>query len=52
MNPKDSSYLLKDDLYKLVQKDWPSYSEEERQLISRQLARWVRGFQAVVSVKN
>lgn len=43
VNPKDSSYLLRDDFYKHVQRDWPGYSEEERQLISRLLARWVRG---------
>lgn len=42
MNPKDSSYLLRDDFYKHVQRDWPGYSEEERQHISRMLARWVR----------
>ncbi|XP_062244270.1 RNA polymerase II elongation factor ELL2-like [Platichthys flesus] len=39
VNPKDSSYLLRDDFYKHVQRDWPGYSEEERQLISRLLAR-------------
>ncbi|XP_044055754.1 RNA polymerase II elongation factor ELL2-like [Siniperca chuatsi] len=39
VNPKDSSYLLRDDFYKYVQRDWPGYSEEERQLISRLLAR-------------
>ncbi|GLD58247.1 RNA polymerase II elongation factor ELL-like protein [Lates japonicus] len=39
VNPKDSSYLLRDDFYKHVQRDWPGYSEEERQLIGRLLAR-------------
>ncbi|XP_035508192.1 RNA polymerase II elongation factor ELL-like [Morone saxatilis] len=39
VNPKDSSYLLRDDFYKHVQRDWPGHSEEERQLISRLLAR-------------
>ncbi|XP_070686118.1 RNA polymerase II elongation factor ELL-like [Pempheris klunzingeri] len=39
VNPKDSSYLLKDDFYKHVQRDWPGYSEEERHLICRLLAR-------------
>ncbi|XP_062274624.1 RNA polymerase II elongation factor ELL-like [Scomber scombrus] len=39
VNPKDSSYLLRDDFYKHVRRDWPGYSEEERQLISRLLAR-------------
>uniref|UniRef100_H2S4I4 Si:ch211-13k12.2 n=1 Tax=Takifugu rubripes TaxID=31033 RepID=H2S4I4_TAKRU len=41
VNPKDSSYMLRDHFYKLVQKDWPSYSEEEKMLIGRLLARWV-----------
>ncbi|KAK9542498.1 hypothetical protein VZT92_000356 [Zoarces viviparus] len=39
VNPKDSSYLLRDDFYKHVQRDWPGYSEEERQQINRLLAR-------------
>uniref|UniRef100_A0A4W6FJ60 OCEL domain-containing protein n=1 Tax=Lates calcarifer TaxID=8187 RepID=A0A4W6FJ60_LATCA len=39
VNPKDSSYLLRDDFYKHVQRDWPGYSEEERQLIGRLLTR-------------
>ncbi|XP_049574658.1 RNA polymerase II elongation factor ELL2 [Syngnathus scovelli] len=39
VNPKDSSYLLKDDFYKYVRRDWPGYSEEERQLVSRLLLR-------------
>lgn len=50
MNPKDSSYLLRDDFYKHVQRDWPGYSEEERQLISRLLARWVRHTSSTKSV--
>lgn len=41
VNPRDGSYLLRDHFYKLVQKDWPGYSKEERQLIGRLLARWV-----------
>lgn len=41
VNPKDSSYVLMDHIYKLVQKDWPSYSEEDKQLIGPLLARWV-----------
>lgn len=41
VNPKDSSYLLRDDFYKHVRRDWPGYSEEERQLVSRLLVRWV-----------
>lgn len=41
VNPKDGSYVLQDHFYRLVQKDWPNYSEEERRLIGRLLARWV-----------
>ncbi|XP_078097641.1 RNA polymerase II elongation factor ELL2 isoform X2 [Mustelus asterias] len=39
LNAKDSSYTLKDELYKEIQQDWPGYSEEERQLIRRHLIR-------------
>ncbi|XP_037553476.1 RNA polymerase II elongation factor ELL2 [Nematolebias whitei] len=39
LNPKDSSFSLKDDLFKEVQRDWPGYSEEDKQLISKLLAR-------------
>ncbi|MEQ2160877.1 hypothetical protein GOODEAATRI_004030, partial [Goodea atripinnis] len=42
VNPKDSSYLLKEDFYKHVQRDWPGYIEEEKQLIRRLLSRNVR----------
>nr|XP_057945072.1 RNA polymerase II elongation factor ELL2-like [Doryrhamphus excisus] len=39
VNPKDSSYLLREDFYKHVRRDWPSYNEEERKLVSRLLPR-------------
>ncbi|KAF7666514.1 hypothetical protein LDENG_00104470 [Lucifuga dentata] len=39
LNPKDHSYSLKDELYRHVQKDWPGYLEEEKQLIHRLLTR-------------
>ncbi|XP_051513430.1 RNA polymerase II elongation factor ELL-like [Myxocyprinus asiaticus] len=39
LNPKDHSFTLKDDFYRHVQKDWPGYVEEERQLIQRVLSR-------------
>ncbi|KAJ7999365.1 hypothetical protein DPEC_G00193640 [Dallia pectoralis] len=39
LNPKDSSYQLKEAFYSGVQRDWPGYSEEERQVIRRLLAR-------------
>ncbi|XP_062861372.1 RNA polymerase II elongation factor ELL2 [Trichomycterus rosablanca] len=39
LNPKNQSFSLKDDFYKHVQRDWPGYLEEEKQLIYRLLAR-------------
>ncbi|XP_043533491.1 RNA polymerase II elongation factor ELL isoform X1 [Chiloscyllium plagiosum] len=40
VNVKDNnSYTLKDELYKEIQQDWPGYSDEEKQLIRRQLIR-------------
>uniref|UniRef100_A0A1A8E9F5 Elongation factor RNA polymerase II-like 3 n=2 Tax=Nothobranchius kadleci TaxID=1051664 RepID=A0A1A8E9F5_NOTKA len=39
LNPKDHSYSLKDELYRQVQRDWPGYLEEEKQLINRLLIR-------------
>ncbi|KAL3992768.1 CD22 antigen [Sarotherodon galilaeus] len=39
LNPKDSSYSLRDDFYRHVQRDWPGYNEEEKQLVSRLLSR-------------
>ncbi|XP_068169458.1 RNA polymerase II elongation factor ELL2 isoform X2 [Antennarius striatus] len=39
LNPKDHSYSLKDELYRQVQRDWPGYLEEEKQLIHRLLIR-------------
>ncbi|KAM9854534.1 RNA polymerase II elongation factor ELL [Aulostomus maculatus] len=39
LNPKDHSYSLKDELYRHIQKDWPGYLEEEKQLIHRLLIR-------------
>ncbi|XP_072321918.1 RNA polymerase II elongation factor ELL2-like [Eucyclogobius newberryi] len=46
LNPKDNSYCLQDALYKHVQKDWPGYSEEEKQLIGRVLARKLPNIQS------
>ncbi|XP_008309232.1 RNA polymerase II elongation factor ELL [Cynoglossus semilaevis] len=39
LNLKDHSYSLKDELYRQVQRDWPGYLEEEKQLIHRMLIR-------------
>ncbi|XP_056455395.1 RNA polymerase II elongation factor ELL2 [Gadus chalcogrammus] len=39
LNPKDLSYTLKEEHYRHVQRDWPGFVEEEKQLIHRLLAR-------------
>ncbi|KAL2092994.1 hypothetical protein ACEWY4_010306 [Coilia grayii] len=39
LNPKDYSFTLKDEFYRQVQRDWPGYLEEERQLVHRLLTR-------------
>ncbi|XP_026167185.1 RNA polymerase II elongation factor ELL [Mastacembelus armatus] len=39
LNPKDHSYSLKDEHYRHIQRDWPGYLEEEKQLIHRLLIR-------------
>ncbi|XP_060131328.1 RNA polymerase II elongation factor ELL isoform X1 [Zootoca vivipara] len=39
MNAKDSTFTLKDYLYKEVQKDWPGYLEGDQQLLKRILFR-------------
>ncbi|XP_012689084.2 RNA polymerase II elongation factor ELL [Clupea harengus] len=39
LNPKEHSFTLKDEFYRQVQRDWPGYVEEERQLIHRLLTR-------------
>ncbi|KAM9814677.1 RNA polymerase II elongation factor ELL2-like isoform X1 [Syngnathus typhle] len=39
LNLKDNSYSLKDELYRHVQRDWPGYLDEEKQLIHRLLIR-------------
>ncbi|CAM9991715.1 unnamed protein product [Lampetra fluviatilis] len=35
LNAKDNTFTLRDSLYRELQKDWPGYSEEERQLMQR-----------------
>ncbi|XP_077423703.1 RNA polymerase II elongation factor ELL2 isoform X2 [Vanacampus margaritifer] len=39
LNPKDGSFSLKNELYRDVQRDWPAYLDEEKQLINRLLSR-------------
>ncbi|XP_035245586.1 RNA polymerase II elongation factor ELL2 isoform X2 [Anguilla anguilla] len=38
LNPKDNTYSLKDHLYRDVRRDWPGYSEEEREQLGQILA--------------
>ncbi|KAJ8338746.1 hypothetical protein SKAU_G00355320 [Synaphobranchus kaupii] len=38
LNPKDNTYSLKDHLYRDVRRDWPGYSEEERDQLGMILA--------------
>nr|XP_019936359.1 PREDICTED: RNA polymerase II elongation factor ELL [Paralichthys olivaceus] len=42
LNGRDSTFTLKDFLYKEVQKDWPGYTEGDQQLLKRILFRYVR----------
>ncbi|XP_010215535.1 PREDICTED: RNA polymerase II elongation factor ELL-like, partial [Tinamus guttatus] len=39
LSAKDSTFTLKDTVYKEVQKDWPGYSEGDQQLLKRILVR-------------
>lgn len=39
LNPKDLSYTLKDYVFKELQRDWPGYSETDRQTLDSVLSR-------------
>ncbi|AWP11100.1 putative RNA polymerase II elongation factor ELL [Scophthalmus maximus] len=39
LNGRDSTFTLKDFLYKEIQKDWPGYTEGDQQLLKRILVR-------------
>ncbi|NXD86714.1 ELL2 factor, partial [Halcyon senegalensis] len=39
LNPKDNSYILKDSMFKDIQKDWPGYSEIDKQSLELILSR-------------
>lgn len=39
LNSRDSSFVLKDSLYKELQKDWPGYTSGDQQLLKRILVR-------------
>uniref|UniRef100_A0A8C4X834 Elongation factor for RNA polymerase II 2 n=1 Tax=Erpetoichthys calabaricus TaxID=27687 RepID=A0A8C4X834_ERPCA len=39
LNPRDNSYTLKEFVYKDIQKDWPGYSEEDRNQLEHTVSR-------------
>ncbi|XP_077451542.1 RNA polymerase II elongation factor ELL [Stigmatopora argus] len=49
---KDNSYSLKDELYRHVQRDWPGYLEEEKQLIHRLLIRKLQPLHTTNQLKS
>ncbi|XP_037368766.1 RNA polymerase II elongation factor ELL2-like isoform X2 [Talpa occidentalis] len=49
-NPNDSSYSLKDDVFKELQRDWPGYSELDRQSLEMVLSRKGTGTDAPSSL--
>ncbi|XP_064785940.1 RNA polymerase II elongation factor ELL2-like isoform X1 [Oncorhynchus masou masou] len=52
LNPKDHSFTLKDEFYSHVQKDWPGYLEEEKQLIHRLLVRKLQPLSSSSQLKS
>ncbi|XP_038305152.1 RNA polymerase II elongation factor ELL2-like isoform X3 [Canis lupus baileyi] len=52
VNPQTSSYTLKDDVFQELQKDWPGYSELERQSLELVLSRRVQGLQSAAGAKG
>ncbi|XP_061629268.1 RNA polymerase II elongation factor ELL2 isoform X1 [Phyllopteryx taeniolatus] len=52
LNLKDNSYSLKDELYRHVQRDWPGYLEEEKQLIHRLLIRKLQPLHSSSQLKS
>lgn len=39
LNNRDNTFVLKDSLYKELQKDWPGYTSGDQQLLKRILVR-------------
>lgn len=39
LNSRDNTFVLKDGLYKELQKDWPGYTSGDQQLLKRILVR-------------
>ncbi|XP_061781225.1 RNA polymerase II elongation factor ELL2 [Nerophis lumbriciformis] len=49
---KDHSFSLKEELYRHVQRDWPGYLEEEKQLIHRLLIRKLQPLHTSCQLKS
>ncbi|KAG8598320.1 hypothetical protein GDO81_002563 [Engystomops pustulosus] len=52
LNPKDNSYTLKDFVYKEIQRDWPGYSEFDKQLLDNVLSRKLNQSQNATSASQ
>ncbi|XP_065717293.1 RNA polymerase II elongation factor ELL2 isoform X2 [Patagioenas fasciata] len=52
LNPKDNSYTLKDYLFKDIQKDWPGYSEIDKQSLELILSRKLNSSQNATSTSH
>ncbi|KFQ57141.1 RNA polymerase II elongation factor ELL2, partial [Nestor notabilis] len=49
LNPKDNSFSLKDYLFKEIQKDWPGYSEIDKQSLELILSRKLKSSENATS---
>ncbi|XP_010129670.1 PREDICTED: RNA polymerase II elongation factor ELL2, partial [Buceros rhinoceros silvestris] len=52
LNPKDNSYSLKDSVFKDIQKDWPGYSEIDKQSLELILSRKLNASQNATSTSS
>ncbi|XP_065512742.1 RNA polymerase II elongation factor ELL2 [Caloenas nicobarica] len=52
LNPKDNSYTLKDYIFKDIQKDWPGYSEIDKQSLELILSRKLNSSQNATSTSH
>ncbi|NXL68189.1 ELL2 factor, partial [Chordeiles acutipennis] len=52
LNPKDNSYSLKDYVFKEIQKDWPGYSEIDKQSLELILSRKLNSSQNATSTSH
>ncbi|XP_074022438.1 RNA polymerase II elongation factor ELL2 [Numenius arquata] len=52
LSPKDNSYTLKDYVFKEIQKDWPGYSEIDKQSLELILSRKLKTFQNATNTSH